>query len=107
MAPLFVVNLLRQFVMIPQAISLVPLLAVWQSCAAIDVAMNALATVFILEVDNLVFEHVLSEQTRTATQKKGKVLLDAQTSRELDASKYAHFVFVSLAIVWGVCGGRT
>ncbi len=50
--------------MIPQAIALVPLLAIWQSASAIDIAMNALATVFILEVDNLLYEHALPGTTR-------------------------------------------
>jgi hypothetical protein len=45
-APLFALKIIRSFVMIPWAIALVPLLTIWQSASAIDIAMNALATVF-------------------------------------------------------------
>lgn len=107
MLPLHFLQILRQFVMIPQAISLVPMLTVWQGASAIDVAMNALATVFILEVDNVIFEHVLPERIREDVTTKGVVTIDQQRFHELSVCKYSNIVLVTLAIIWGVLGART
>jgi len=53
---------MRQFVVLPLVVTTVPLFALGMGMDALNVALNALAVLFILEVDNIMYSMLLSSK---------------------------------------------
>lgn len=62
--PLRVLRTLRYYLVVPQAIALVPRLSLWLGVDALSLIMNALAAVFLLELDNIMFGYLMPPAKR-------------------------------------------
>ena len=60
-----------------------------------------LARSFILEMDNVIYAHVLSEATRSEVEEFGRVSLNDTTRRQLQVTKLVHFYLLVPATTFG------
>ena len=62
---LFVLAAARQFGLVLVVLLAIASLVTWRGSDAISVCFNAIAILFIMDVDNLVFRHFVSDATQT------------------------------------------
>ena len=89
---------LRRFLLLPLVFMSAVCLVVGRGGDALSVCFNALALVFLLECDNLLYENVLCDQTRALVHDNGWVEIDDTVADFLALTKFAHFVGISICI---------
>ena len=72
---------------------------------ALSVCFNTVAVLFILDVDNLTFEFLLSEKLRSAVEKRGQIELDDAQAASLARTKLVHSVLIMVEVIGGVALG--
>ena len=63
---------LRWGLLLPLVIMAIPMCVLYRGSDAVNVAMDTVAIMFMLEIDRLIFEHGISEDTKLFVQKYGK-----------------------------------
>jgi hypothetical protein len=63
---------LRWGLLLPLVIITIPMCVLYRGSDAVNVAMDTVAIMFMLEIDRLIFEHGISEDTKLFVQKYGK-----------------------------------
>ena len=89
---------LRRFLLLPMVLMSAVCLVVARGGDALNVCFNALALVFLLECDNLLYENVLDDHTRALVHDNGWVEVDETVATFLARTKFAHFVGISICI---------
>ena len=79
---------LRLFCFLPFVLCSVILLVLFEGAEAKDICLNAVAVVFLLDLDNLAFSHGLNEETRMEAEKFGKVPMTSKNRLEEDITKW-------------------
>ena len=96
--PLFLLETLRQFVLLPLITKTIPWLVLYQGGDALSVCLNAVALLFILECDDFIFS-ILSEQTQAELlSSKGHYRLRKKDVQLLTTTKRVHGLLVVAAI---------
>jgi hypothetical protein len=95
---LFVLSLLRQFGFLPRLASTIPVLVFWKGATAVDIFLNAVAVLFLLDLDNAIFSYFVSEETRIEVEVAGRPAVGEDERRMLSTTKHVHAVIVALAI---------
>ena len=99
---LWFLSTVRRFGFLPRLICTVPLLVVFRGSDAITICFNAVALLFILEIDDAIFGVFLPESTRSWVDINGRATIGEREAQVLAATKIAHTLLVTLAITWGV-----
>ena len=89
---------LRRFLLLPLVLMSAVCLVVVKGGDALSVCFNALALVFLLDCDNLLYDNVLDDYTRDLVHNEGWVEIDKTAANFLTVSKFSHFVGISIAI---------
>ena len=89
---------LRRFLLLPLVLMSAVCLVVGRGGDALSVCFNALALVFLLECDNLLYDNVLDDYTRDLVHDEGWVEIDDTAADFLAVTKFAHFVALSIGI---------
>ena len=101
--PLRVLRTLRYYLVIPQVIALVPRLSLWLGLDALSLIMNALAAVFLLELDNIVFGYLVPPANRDEVVERAQfTVTKAELRFEIRWVKAPSILFVALAIIYSI-----
>eukprot|EP01044_Picomonas_judraskeda_P015661 COSAG03_NODE_2662_length_2536_cov_1.940792_2_plen_419_part_01 len=73
---------LRRFIIVPCMMSTIPQVILWRGSDALSVALNIISVLFLLEVDNIVYEYGLPQKVRSEVELRGRVSLDADTQNK-------------------------
>ena len=87
------------YTIVPLALSLAPMTVVSQGGNALDIAMNFLATIFLLEIDDYAYGQIFAD-TKLAV--KSKVAACQQRKTELQFSNAVHFLLIFVGIMVAV-----
>jgi len=88
----------RSFVLLPLVLACAIQLVVFRGGDALNVCWNALAIVFLLDCDNLLYESILDDRTRALVHDEGWVEIDDTVAEFLAQTKFAHFLGVTIGI---------
>jgi hypothetical protein len=91
-------SFLRQFTIIPFLANTVITLVSVQGGDAVNVCLNAVAILFIMEVDNFTYQFVLSESLTNFVEEYGATELDQTERNQIDIIKTV-YLFVSFTIM--------
>jgi hypothetical protein len=95
---LFVLSFARQFGFLPRLAATIPVLVFWKGATAVDIFLNAVAVLFLLDLDNAIFSYFVSEETRIEVEVTGRPAIGEDERRMLSRTKHAHAVGVALVI---------
>lgn len=96
--PLFLLETIRHFVLLPLLTKTIPWLVLYQGSDALSICLNAVALLFILECDDFIF-CILSEQTQAELMSKsGHYQLREHDVQLLTMTKRVHTRLLMLAI---------
>jgi hypothetical protein len=99
---LHTLNYLRLFALAPYIIGCVMALVVVETGNSIAICLNAVAILFLVEIDNLAFTHALDESLRIEAEQHGRILLTVNEARIVDAIKVVCVFSIPVAILYGV-----
>ena len=99
---LHTLNYLRLFALAPYIIGCVMGLVVVETGNSIAICLNAVAILFLVEIDNLAFTHALDESLRIEAEQHGRILLTVNEARIVDAIKAVCVFSIPVAILVGV-----
>jgi len=85
---LFLLTSIRQFVFLPILLGVVPMFILRIDSDALNICMNTVAVLFLLELDNLAFEHGLSRGMRAFFQAAPPLGLQKSDDLQLNISNY-------------------
>jgi hypothetical protein len=88
----------RQFGALPMMVVGISDLVLWRGSDSLSICFNALAVLFILDVDNAIFSHWLSFETRVLMGESKIVHIGTKESRLLHITKQVHTILVVVAI---------
>ena len=97
-ALLFVCGL-RHYVVLPCIVTVVPMFLLCDRADALSICLNALAALFVLDADNLLFSDGITDRHRRGTQPE-QMLLSALDARRLARSHGMH-MFATLFVALG------
>ena len=95
-------NMLRLCGFLPFLLGAVMMLVLVRGANVLAVCLNAVAVLFLVELDNLVFSHGLGEETRAEAEEFGRVPVNADYRRRIDVIKHMCLLTIPSAICWAV-----
>eukprot|EP01049_Picozoa_sp_SAG25_P004467 SAG25_NODE_282_length_10426_cov_27.226784_6_plen_818_part_00 len=103
--PIFLVGVsaLRRFGILPLLASSIPSLVLFGGSNAKDIALNAVAAIFMLDIDNLAFKYAMPAPMRIHVETYGRAQLDDVDVRTISAVKMWTWIplFATIVIVVG------
>ena len=99
---LLVTNALRRFAVVPLLASAVPILVLYDSANAKDMALNTVGALFLLSVDNEAFAYALPDHIRTHVEEYGRAELGEKEAGVLNAVKTWTWIPLVAAMVFPV-----
>jgi len=101
-----VLQTFRQAFFLPLLVTLVPHVVVIRGGDSLNICFNTVAVLFLLQVDNQLYEYGLSEQVKAEVEEFGRVYLEPSSLRLLKASKLVHVVLVTASCTLTVATGH-
>lgn len=95
----------RRYMFLPALLNCVPLLVLLKGGDALSVCFNAVALLFLLSVDDLMFAIGMNERARAEVEVKGRVELKDDDVKRLWRTKIVHLSLVMVVVVFSVLGG--
>ena len=102
---MLLLRFVRQWVLIPLLTMAIPSMVLALGADAKNVALNSLAVLFLLDLDNMVFKIGLNEKTRTYLEKHARVPLTSAASKLLHRQKVCYLVVVPITVMAGIWTG--
>jgi hypothetical protein len=102
---LWAVAVARRYMFLPALLNCVPLLILLKGGDALSICFNAVALMFLLSVDDLMFAVGLNERTRAEVETKGRVELDDDDASRLTRTKNVHVGLVVMSVLLSVTLG--
>ena len=103
----------RQFVLLPNLAMLTPALIFNKGGDALGICFNAVAILFLLQIDNQLYEYAMPEEMREEVERKGRLELNASAKRILSWSKLYTFTGlvaltnVAIQFKWNITHGES
>lgn len=107
-AALFALAAVRRFGLLPLMVATVPYLVLWRGSAALDICFNVVAVLFMLDIDNEIYEFWIPERTRREMEEDDdRIQIDVNEGegKLLSVIKQAHAALVTLSVVAAVAIG--
>lgn len=95
----------RRYMFLPALLNCVPLLVLLKGGDALSVCFNAVALLFLLSVDDLMFAIGMNERARAEVEVKGRVELKGDDVKRLWRTKIVHLSLVMVVVVFSVLVG--
>ena len=86
---------MRRWIVLPGLMASVLMLITIQGGDALNVCLNAVAVLFLVELDNIFYQIGLGERVRVLIETNGRVVMDEDERKSLSFSKVAHCVIVA------------
>lgn len=100
-ATLWLLVALRQYALLPCLAAAVVRLVLFRSTSALDIFFNALAVIFMLQIDDSIFAGLLSEEMRAELEGTAELQLDADALKILEKSQLAVvLVYTSVMLLY-------
>ena len=99
-------GILRQYVFLPILVQSVSSLVVTQGGDAINVCLNAVAVLFIAELDNAMFEHGIDYSLKEEVQDKGKVPVGPNEANALEILRVYYQLSIPACIIATVMAAK-
>lgn len=97
---------MRRYVFLPIVVANVPTLVLLKGGDALRICLNAVAILFLCEIDNIAFDFALGERVRTRVEAAGRVNLADDEAAALARTKVVHVVLIVLSLVVAVWSGN-
>ena len=104
---LYTLVFLRQFVFLPLLLATIPLLVLTQGANAVGICMNTVAVLFLLDLDNLVYEYGINERTKTYLEVNAHIQLEDADAESLSVAKSTYMVLIPCTVLVAVVGGKS
>ena len=104
---LYTLVFLRQFVCLPLLLATIPLLVLTQGANAVGICMNTVAVLFLLDLDNLVYEYGINERTKTYLEVNAHIQLEDADAESLSVAKSTYMVLIPCTVLVAVVGGKS
>ena len=95
---LWLVEAVRRFTVLPFITTCVLQLTVWRGADALSVCLNAVAMLFVLEVDDQIYAHGVSDELREWCEASARPVLTEEEERAVAWSRAAGIPFVWLGL---------
>ena len=96
----------RQYGMVPGMTMIIPMLIHDKGANPLALCLNTVAILFLLELDNQIYQNGLPESARAEVERQGRVKLDAEKIDFLWRSKLVHLFVLSFASLFVLSGSR-
>ena len=96
--PLAALEFLRRFAMLPTLTFTIFDLVTIRGADALQICFNALAILFLLEVDNYAYRFAIPEATRSAAEQFGRADLDSGTQKQISRTKTIYTILLSIFV---------
>ena len=97
-----VLNWARRWFFLPSLAGTVPQLVLQQGSNALTICLNAVAILFLADIDNALYLFGLGDDSRARVEQCGRVVLNHSQHSRLTRLKWMHIVLVAVLIVWSV-----
>ena len=101
---MFVLSFLRQFLLLPLLVILLPTLVIFLGSDTISICFNTVAVLFIIDLDNIVYNTLVPESTIREIAETGRPEIDGNAAMLLRTTKPAHAISVAVTIMMCVSG---
>ena len=90
---------MRRWVFLPVLVMNVPFLVLIKGGDALSVCLNAVAILFLCDIDNIAFRMALGERVRARVEDAGRVVLTDAEASALARTKAVHVVLLVLSVL--------
>eukprot|EP01052_Picozoa_sp_SAG31_P024019 SAG31_NODE_2017_length_6663_cov_3.680530_6_plen_223_part_00 len=98
---------IRLWVFLPSLMNAVTCLVVVNGGDALSICLNTIAVLFLYDVDNMAFAHLLSDELRCSVIRGGRVLLSAQEAHEMQIVRRTSTPAVVAGLLMAVLAAAT
>eukprot|EP01051_Picozoa_sp_SAG22_P010239 SAG22_NODE_908_length_6553_cov_5.089247_5_plen_172_part_00 len=93
-----VLMIVRRFCFVNTMMLLFPTMVIYRGGDSISIMFNTVAVLFLMEVDNLLYEHGLSEDIKAEVESKGRVWLEPAQVHLLKYTKAVHVLLITMGL---------
>ena len=97
----------RHWLFLGQLCAAIPTLVLWKGADALSICLNAVALLFLAEIDNALYHFGLSASVRVRVERAARLELTEEQSNSINRSSQAHLLLVVLVVLGTVqFGGK-
>ncbi len=100
-------SFVRQFMLIPIIIVVIPMLIIFRGRDALSICLNAIAVLFLLEIDNYTYDYGVAERLKSAFEITGHMVLKTDELKRVHRRKICYLVWIPICQMSILAGAMT
>lgn len=100
--PLKIINNIRRWIFLPSTVGSIPIMIGFKGGDALNICMNTIAILFLMEIDDVLFEYGVGERVRRRAMVAGRVELSKVEEEAIVRTKACHIVVVCASVLYSV-----
>ena len=90
---------IRRYCFLPGLVATIPSLVMLKGADALSICLNSIAVLFITDVDNAIYDYMISDTVKSEVETFGVVVLTTAESRFLYRTNRRHTLLIAIAVM--------